>query len=446
MLDQCARPSRKRVFVKRKKEGTMRKGIGTTVAVSLAALVVAIGSAKAADKVKIGITATLEGTYTVLGEDGMRGYELAVKAHNGMAGGKQIETIVGSTDASPDSAVRAAKKLVEQDKVDVLISPLSGSEGIAIRDYSKTQPQITVINASSGALETTYVTPSPTFFRFNLDGAQWQVGLGDYAYNTKHYKKVATIAEDYSFEYTQVMGFVLEYCQLGGEITKRLWVPLGTKDFASFIPQLPDDVDAIYVGLGGADAVNFLNQYQQAGGNAHLIGGSIMVDQTVLSSKGKAKEALIGTVAASGMADNDPNPKWQAFVKAYQTYPNEDYFKNRFGGPSLLAISYYNTADAVFKALDQVGGDLSDGNKKFRDALKNMVLDAPNGQIKLDENRQAIGSNFVTEVVKDDKGDLVSKVVKVVPDVQERLGFSKEVFDKIGLPGRDNPPCKKSYP
>ena len=41
------------------------------------------------------------------------------------------------------------------------------------------------------------------------------------------------------------------------------------------IPQrLPDDVDAIYLGLGGADAVNFLNQYQQAGGNAHLIGGS----------------------------------------------------------------------------------------------------------------------------------------------------------------------------
>ena len=95
-------------------------------------------------------------------------------------------------------------------------------------------------------------------------------------------------------------------------------MPLGTKDFASIISSLPDDVDAVYLGLGGADAVNFLNQYQQAGGHAHLLGGSIMVDQTVLSSKGKAKDALIGTIAASGMADNDPSPKWQAFVKAYQ--------------------------------------------------------------------------------------------------------------------------------
>jgi ABC-type branched-subunit amino acid transport system substrate-binding protein len=150
----------------------MHKGIGLTVAVALTAIV-GTGSAKAADKLKVGVTATLEGTYTVLGEDGMRGYDLAVEAHGGNAGGREIETIVGSTDASQDSAVRAAKKLVEQDKVDVLISPLWGAEGIAIRDYSKTQPQITVINASSGAVETTYgdpsagVTPSPTFYRFN---------------------------------------------------------------------------------------------------------------------------------------------------------------------------------------------------------------------------------------------------------------------------------------
>jgi len=426
----------------------MHKGFGIAAAAALTAVV---GTAHAADKLKIGVTATLEGTYTVLGEDGMRGYELAVKAHGGKAGGKEIETIVGSTDASPDSAVRAAKKLVEQDKVDVLISPLSGAEGIAIRDYSKTQPQITVINASSGAVETTYgdpsagVTPSPTFYRFNMDGAQWHAGLGDYVYNVKKYKKIATVAEDYAFTYTQVMGLTVEYCKAGGQITKRFWVPLGTKDFASTIASLPDDVDAIYLGLGGADAVNFLNQYQQAGGNAKLIGGSIMVDQTVLSAKGKAKDTLIGTPAASGLADNDPSPKWQAFVKAYQQMPKEGYFKNPFGSPSLLAISYYNSADAVFKALDEVKGELSDGNKKFRAALQAMVLDAPNGTIKLDENRQAIGTSFVTEVVKDDKGELVSKLVKTIPNVQQRLGFSKAVYDKFIPPGRDNPPCQKEY-
>ncbi|MEO1162060.1 MAG: ABC transporter substrate-binding protein, partial [Pseudomonadota bacterium] len=173
----------------------MRKLLISTVA---AAAVLAAGSAQAADKLKIGFMATLEGTYTVLGEDGQRGFEVAMKEAKGMAGGREIEVIVGATDASPDSALRAARKLVEQDKVDIIIGPLSGSEGIAIRDYSKTQPQVTFINGISGAQETTYVTPSENFFRFNMDGAQWSAGLGEYVFNEKGYKTVATIGEDYS--------------------------------------------------------------------------------------------------------------------------------------------------------------------------------------------------------------------------------------------------------
>ena len=420
----------------------MRRVMGCTIAVAFAA-VIGSGSASAAGKVKIGFFSTLEGTYTALGEDGQRGFDLAVMQHHNKAGGKDLEIARGSSDASPDSALRAAKKLVEQDKVDILIAPLSGAEGIALHDYAKTQPQVTIINGCSGALETTYVNPAPNFFRFNIDGAQMHKGLGQYIYNVKHYKKIATIGEDYAFVYTQVMGLVLDYCPLGGQITKRIWVPLGTKDFSSVIPQIPDDVDAIYLGLGGADAVNFLNQYQQAGGNAKLIGGSIMVDQTVLSSKGRAKQALIGTVAAGPQADTWDNPRWQAFVKAYQAAwpPNK-----RFTSPSLCATNYYDATQAALLALDKVKGDLGNGQKKFRAALTSLVLDAPNGQIKLDGNRQAIGTNFVTEAVKDKDGNLVSKVVKVVPNVSQTLGFKPEVFAKIGLPGRESPACKKTYP
>jgi branched-chain amino acid transport system substrate-binding protein len=412
------------------------------LAATFAVSVTLSGSASAADKIKIGFFSTLEGPYTALGEDGQRGFDLAVMQHHNKAGGKDLEIIRGSSDASPDSALRAAKKLVEQDKVDILIAPLSGSEGIALRDYAKTQPQITVINGCSGALETTYVTPAPNFFRFNIDGAQMHKGLGQYIYNVKHYKKIATIGEDYSFVYTQVFGLALDYCPLGGQITKRIWVPLGTKDFGSVISSLPDDVDAIYLGLGGADALNFLNQYQQAGGNAKLFGGTIMIDQTILSSKGKAKEALIGTASASSFGDTSDDPKWQAFVKAYKdSWPPE----KRFPSPSLCAVHYYDETAAALLALDKVNGDLSDGHKKFREALATLVLDAPNGQIKLDENRQAIGTTFVTEVVRDSNGDLVSKVVQVVPNVDQRLGFSKEVFDRIGLPAREVPVCKKNY-
>lgn len=395
-----------------------------------------------AEPLKVGVLATLEGTYTVLGEDGVRGLKTALAKWNSTAGGREIELVIGSTDASPDSAVRAARKLVEQDGVELVIGPLSGSEGIAIRDYSKTQTGVTFINGISGAQETTYVSPSENFFRFNMDGAQWSAGLGNYVYNEKGYETVATVGEDYSFVYTQVFGFTTEYCAAGGEITDRYWVPLGTKDFGSIIAALPDDVDAIYLGLGGGDAVNFLNQYQQAGGDANLIGGSIMVDGTVLTSKGSAKDALIGVPSSGPQADTWDNAEWQGYVKLYQdTFAPED----RFPSPSLLATGYYNATDAAMICLEETGGDLSDGQSAFRSCLTNLTLEAPNGTITLDGNRQAIGTNFVSEVIELDDGTLATKMVSKVEGVNQTLGIDATAFAAIGLPSRETPECKTSY-
>ena len=416
-----------------------------TLTTGISALAVLAAGALAANAdghggpVKVGVLATLEGTFTVLGEDGVRGLRTALAQSGSKMGGREVELIIASTDASPDSAVRGARKLVEQDQVDIVIGPLSGSEGIAIRDYSKTQPQVTFVNGISGAQETTYVTPSDNFFRFNTDGAQWSAGLGDYVFNEKGWETVATIGEDYSFIYTQVFGFALEFCEAGGEITDRFWVPLGTKDFGSIIAALPDDVDAIYLGLGGGDAVNFLNQYQQAGGDANLIGGSIMVDGTVLNSKGSAKDALIGTPSSGPQADTWDDAGWQTYVKAYQdTFPPEE----RFPSPSLLATGYYNATNAVTQCMDQIGGDLSDDHAGLRGCLANLTLEAPNGKITLDGNRQAIGANFVSEVVQLDDGNLATKVVSIKQDVPQTLGISPDVFATIGLPSRSVPECK----
>ena len=49
------------------------------------------GAAQAQDKIKVGVTATLEGTYTILGVDGIAGFNAAVKNYKSMAGGKQLE-------------------------------------------------------------------------------------------------------------------------------------------------------------------------------------------------------------------------------------------------------------------------------------------------------------------------------------------------------------------
>lgn len=408
----------------------------TALGFSLAALATA---GHAAEKLKVGVLASLEGPLTALGEDGVRGFQTALKGHNGKAGGRDIEVLIAASDATPDSALRAVRKLVEQDKVDIVIGPVSGDEGIAVKEYAKSQPQVTFINGDSAAQETTFPDPAPNFFRFNGDGTQWMAGLGEYIYNVKGYKKIAMLGDDYSFPYTQVFGLTIEYCSAGGQIEGKFWAPLGAKDYSSIIAALPDDVDAIFVALGGSDAVNFTNQYHQAGGDAKLVGGAIMVDQTVLTAKGEAKKALIGTVSAGPQADTWDDPKWQAFVKAYQdAFPAE----KRFPVPSGIATGYYNAALAAFTVLDEIDGDLGDGQKKFREKLATIELDAPNGKITLDSNRQAVLNNFVTEVVEDENGNLVNQLVKIVPNVNQTLGIDPATFQKIGAPTRAGIECK----
>ena len=118
------------------------KRIWVRTALGAAALTAMLGTAWAQGQpVKIGLLATLEGPFAAGGADGMRGAELAVKQRGGVVAGRKIEIIKASSDAKPDVAVNATRKLVEQDKVDVMVGPLSGGEGIAVKDYAKTQPQ-----------------------------------------------------------------------------------------------------------------------------------------------------------------------------------------------------------------------------------------------------------------------------------------------------------------
>jgi branched-chain amino acid transport system substrate-binding protein len=385
--------------------------------------------------VKIGLLATLEGPFAAGGADGMRGAELAVKQRGGVVAGRKIEIIKASSDAKPDVAVNATRKLVEQDKVDIMVGPLSGGEGIAVKDYSKTQPQVTFINGGSGAQATTLVNTSPNFFRFNTEGAQWMVGLGKAAMD-KGYKRTMIIAEDYAFPYSQVQGFMAEYCRLGGKVPVKAWVPLGGKDYSSVIATIPKDVDALLVILGGADAVNFLTQYENSGGDKPMMGGSITVSQDVLNYRGKRRDSLVGTISAGPLADTFDGADWKAFVADYQR--NYPVSAGGYPSPSLFAFVYYVNMKAALDGLAAVNGDLSGGQAKYRDALQKMVLKTPTGDVRLDSNRQAIGTTFVTEVVKDSGGNLSTKVSRKVDNIDQTLGIKPEDF-KMG--SRDVPAC-----
>lgn len=392
--------------------------------------------ASASNVIRIGALATLAGPFAVDGQDALRGVKMAIAEFGGKIGNKTITLVSESSDATPAVARNAARKLIEQDNVDLMIGPLSGDEGLAVRDYAKTQPGKVFLNGSSAAQDTTLRNPAPNFYRFATDGVQWMAGLGTYVYKVQGYRRVAVLAEDYSFPYSQVAGFMLEFCKAGGHVTKKFWVPIGTTDYSSVVSAMPTDIDAIYVALGGSDSINFLKQYVQFGGKAKLIGGTVTVDQTVLSTKGPLYQHVLGVASASPIADNNPDPAWQQFVHTYKTM-----FPDGFPSPSLFAFTYYVNTKAALLALQQVNGDLSNGEARLKQVLSTLQFDTPTGPVKLDHNRQAIANNFVTVVSKQPDGTLYNKLVQVVPNVNQTLGIPEDQYLQLGEFNRDNPSC-----
>ena len=406
-------------------------------AMGTVAAVFAASSAVAQDDgpIRIGSITTLEGPFATGGQDAYRAMEMAFEAIDYEIGGREIEWIRESSNATPEVALARARKLIEQDDVDIIIGPLSGAEGIALRDYSRTLEGKTIVNGSSGAADTTLRDPSSNFFRFNTEGTQWMAGLGTYAYEEMGSRHVALVAADYAFPYAQVFGFMHEYCELGGAVTK-LWSPLNTTDFSSIIAQFPSDVDAVALIQGGTDALAFLTQYAEVGGDLPIIGGSITADQTLLSARGPHQSRMEGMVAAGPIADLNDDPAWQEFVAQYR-----ERWPDGFDSPSIHAVNYYTNTIAVIEALQEVGGDLSDNQEAFQAALANLEFTAPTGaNVRLDDNRQAISDIFLTRIVNDD-GTMRTEAFGRTEDVSQTLGMDQDEFMALGAPSRDNPDC-----
>ena len=106
---------------------------------------------------------------------------------------------------------------------------------------------------------------------------------------------------------------------------------------------------------------------------------------------------------------------------------------------------YYNAAEAVVQALEQVDGDLSGGQKRLRAALAELEPSFPwGGSVRLDERHQAIGTSSLLQYQKNAKGELDYDVPGSVEDVDQTFGG---YFSPDGpLLGKDTIECRHGNP
>ena len=420
---------------------------GGGLAVAAAAVAVLAGgtlAAGSATPIKIGILSTCQGPFAPFYPETTAGARTALiqllgakpagtgatsPVTGAQVGGHPIKLVFGCSNAQPDVALKEARRLVEQVKVNILLGPLSGDEGIAVANYSKKQPNVTFVNGTSAAQDTTLHVRSPNFFRFTTDGAQWMAGLGAYAYKTLGWKNAVVIGDDYSFPYTQAAGFVAEFCSLGGNIVKRIWPPLGTKDYSGFITQIPrTGVDGFLMAVGGTGTVAFVNDFSGLAGNVSkkMVGGSVTIDPTAISALG---DRLNDVVAGEPIPSGSKSAAWLKYANAItKNYP-------KVSPDSLFTAGYYDEMTGIVLGLKKVNGDLSGGGQKFRAALAKVSWQSEHGPVRLDKNRNAIANNFIVQVTPG--GGF--KTLRDIPNVDQTFGghFSATT----PAPGRNSPAC-----
>jgi branched-chain amino acid transport system substrate-binding protein len=358
------------------------------------------------------------------------------------AGGANLTfTDYGCGDDTPATILKEIRRLMVQQDADVMLGPLSGDEAVATANWAKSHLDKTVVIGTAASQDPTMQIAPKNVFRYFGDGAQWNAGIGEIVYKKWKWRNAAIIMDDYSFAWTSAAGIIADFCASGGKITKRVFPPLNTTDYSSYVRQLPapDDVDGYFWVVGGTGTDPALKAFEQAYGRlkARQHSGNLFLwFLTGVASAPRLKDAYIGGFGIGPGLKTAAADKYRAVMKKYYPkIPAEDSF----------TLNYYRGAHALVVGLNKSRGRVGAALQR---ALPRVIDDpyqlASGGKVRLDSRRQAVQDQYAMQIViKGGKPGV--QTVGYVPNVDQTFGGS--FAPNKPAPSRNFPPCvKKKLP
>ena len=399
------------------------------------ALAIGAGAPAGAEELRIGYLAPMTGIFTQNGEDMTNGFKMYLDEVKSNFAGATVKFIIEDTQGKPDTAVTKARKLILQDKVQMIIGGLLASTGYALAPVSTAEKTVYIAPVSAADdLTQRQLDKYPYFIRTGWTSSQPSHPFGQWACQ-QGYKKIVAIAADYAFGYEVVGGFQKSFEDCGGKIIQKIWPPIGTKDFGPYIPTIKSDADAIFTLMVGPMSIQFPKQLAAAGNKLPVIGGGTSYDEFSLPFMG---DEVIGHVSALQYSAALETPKNEAFVKAYRT---------KYGKvPSYYSETDYTTAQMIDDVMKQTKGKWP-GAEPFIKMMLALKIDTPRGPVSFDDMRNPIQNIYIKKVEKKqmfgyDKPELWNTVIKTYPNVSQFGQYKKEDFLKQPVYSRDFPPCK----
>ncbi|MGA2993277.1 ABC transporter substrate-binding protein [Bradyrhizobium sp.] len=378
--------------------------------------------------VRIGLLAAKTGPLASGGIDMELALTMFLKEHDFTLAGRKVDLIVADTAGVPATARTKAQELVEKNDVHCMIGPLAAFEALAIADYL-TEKQVPTLGVSA-AEDMTQRHPSPWYVRLSSTAAQCAYPLAEYSAKELKYKKIVTIADDFAYGHEMCAGFQRVFEDNGGKIIQKIFTPLATPDYGSYVAQVKN-ADAIFVAYAGSNGFRFLRQFVEYGlkDKMAVIGGMTALDESVLRNMG---DEALGIVTTSFYSAEVDNPLNKVFAPAFRKQFKYD--------PGYYAASTYIAGEVLEAALKTIKANAED-RKALMAAIRGTNVDTIRGPIKFDEFGNIIGDVYIRKVTRSD-GRLVNSVIKTYPDVSQFWTYDKNEFLKNPVYSRDYPPAK----
>lgn len=377
--------------------------------------------------IKIGDIDPLTGTYAAEGESQTRGAKMALAEINKKGGvlGRQLQLVIEDNAADVGLTAQKAHKLIDQDKVDLLMGTVSSAASLSFSQVAHQAGKVVMITGG----HTDPVTGSQchwTTFRICTTTYMLANGMAGTLFK-KFGGKWYFLTPDYAFGHTLQASYEEILKKMGGTVLGSSLAPLGTTDFSSYLIKAASTHPDVLVNLtDGGDRINSMKQAAQFGLFKKFAIGGGLSELEVL--RALPPDAQTGWTTLEWWWDQPNTPHVKEWVTAYRkAYPDGSYPSARtwFGYAGLHALAM---AVAKAKSLDSV---------KVARALEGLELPP---EVKLQPNRvyfraqdhQLMSGEFPGEVVTGTYPNLF-KVASIEPG------------DKMALPAAQTG-CKLDYP
>jgi branched-chain amino acid transport system substrate-binding protein len=327
----------------------------TATALGALALTASLASAQqgiSKDEILLGSIQDLSGPIAGFGKQARLGMLLAVDEINEQGGinGRKVKLLVEDSAYDPKKAVLAAQKLVNQDKIFMMVGHIGTAQNMAAMpvQFEKNVINFFPITAAREMYEPfhklkySYAAPYYDQMRLAVPKLVKEKGA----------KKVCTMYQDDDFGLEVLKGGEDGLKTIGMEFAEKTSYKRGATDFSSQVSKMQaSGCDFIVLGTIIRETIGAIGTARKLGYSPTFIGSSAAYTDLIHKLGGPAMNGLYATMTVQNPYTDEQSPPIRFWANKYKTKFNED--------PTVFSVYGYNIINTFATVAGKAGKNLS---------------------------------------------------------------------------------------